>query len=355
MYEYANHLARRGHHVAVVHPLHLKYCSFEHLTLLQRLRRGGLRLQQLLSSHVIEWQPIDKEVNVLFVVSSGSQHLPDSDIIFATSWHTVKSVLNCPPTKGRKCYLIQGYETWQGPKAMVDATWLALPHKVVIAKWLRDKGTDLGCAEMTYIPNGINHQIYRLKQPIEERCRRVAMAWSSEGVKGSNDGIAALEIAKERFPDLKAVLFSLSIRQPSVPKWIEYHCNPSQDMIVNHIYNHSSVFLCPSLCEGWPLPPAEAAACGCALVSTDNGGIREYVQDGITGVLSPPGDPNKLAENLCLVLGSDDMRVRLAKAGNRMVSQFNWDASAVRLEEFAEQIADPNWKQSMSYGVNTIV
>ena len=271
---------------------------------------------------------------MLFIPDSGSRYLPDGDAIFATGWHTVKSVLECPESKGRKCYLIQGYEVWQGPKELVDATWRAPLHKVVIAKWLLELGKDLGCEELTYIPNAFDPDRYRLVQPIEGRARQVAMLFSCSRIKGSAEGIAAIEIAKKKYPDLKAVFFSTSRRMPSVPDWVDYYRNPPQEFIINEIYNKSQIFVSASWTEGGGLPPAEAACCGCALVTTDIGGFREYIENGITGLLSPPKDPAQLAENLCMLLENDDLRQRLARAANKAVMQFNWEKSTDLLERF---------------------
>jgi glycosyltransferase involved in cell wall biosynthesis len=115
---------------------------------------------------------------------------------------------------------------------------------------------------------------------------------------------------------------------------MSYSQNPEQKRIVDEFYNGSSILLSPSLTEGFPLPPAEAAACGCALVATDIAGHREYIQDKVTGLLSPPQDPDALARNLCLLLGNEYLRIRLAQSAHDFIQQFNWQRSADLLEEF---------------------
>jgi glycosyltransferase involved in cell wall biosynthesis len=340
VYEYANRLASRGHEMTVVHPRRLKYLSPERLTPYRWARRKTMYVRDSFLTPAITWQLIDKEVRVLFVADSDSTRIPDGDAIFATAWHTVRSVLACPPTKGTKFYLIQGYETWQGPKGLVDATWRSPLHKVVVSKWLRGLGEELGCQDMTYIPNAVNHEIYRLSRAIEDRPRQLAMVFSAEQIKGSADGIVALEIVKRRFPDLKAVFFGTDRHRRSIPAWVQYYRTPPQHFIIHEIYNNSGVFLSPSWAEGFALPPAEAACCGCAVVATDSGGIREFIHHGVTGLLSPARDPKALAENLCLLLENDSLRVQLAKACNSFVRRLSWDKSADLLQDFIKGVTN---------------
>jgi glycosyltransferase involved in cell wall biosynthesis len=334
IYEYANRLVERGHHVSVVHPRRLKFLPAPNLSLRERLRRAKLVLIGLFSTPVIDWQPIDKRVELVFVSNSGQRHLPDADALFATAWQTVPSVLRSSQAKGEKFYLIQGYETWMGPKHLVDQTWLAPINKVVISRWLLELGDSIGASNLTYIPIAINHSLYRVLRPIQERPRQVVMALSWVAIKGSKDGITALEIAKRNFPDLRVALFGNSRRPPWVPPWMSYSQNPEQERIINDFYNGSSIILSPSLTEGFPLPPAEGAASGCAIVATDIKGHREYVQHNVTGLLSPPQDPEALARNLCLLLANDDLRIRLAHSANDLIKEFTWERSADLMEEF---------------------
>ncbi|HXM96211.1 MAG TPA: glycosyltransferase family 4 protein, partial [Candidatus Dormibacteraeota bacterium] len=170
--------------------------------------------------------------------------------------------------------------------------------------------------------------------------QQVAMLFSLTQIKGSADGIKVLTIAKEKYPDLKAVLFGTPRRQAGIPNWVEYHQNPPQEFIVNQIYNNSSVFLSPSWSEGFALPPAEAAACGCAIAATDSGGIRDFIEDGVTGLLSAPKVPAALADNLCQLLENENLRVQLAKGCNSLISRFSWEQNTDKLETFICNVID---------------
>jgi len=341
VYEYANQLVSRGHHVTVLHPRQLKFFSPAKRAIRERLRRAKYDLMERFAIPAFDWHPIDNRVKLVFVPTSAERYIPDSDVLFATSWQTLQSVLQCSKAKGEKFYLIQGYETWMGPKHAVDQTWLSRTRKVVVAQWLFELGNSLGASYLTHIPNAVDHSRYRVIRPIAQRPRQVVMPISWVGIKGSEDGLKALEIAKLNYPDLQVVLFGNSRRPPWVPAWMTHHQDPEQKRIIEDFYNGSSIILSPSLTEGFPLPPAEGAACGCAIVATDIGGHREYVENGVTGLLSPPSDPLALAQNLCRLLGDDDLRIRLAHAANQRIRQFTWQRSATLLEELLTGVVHP--------------
>src|SRR5260370_14667426 len=94
VYEYANRLVSRGHQVSVVHPRRLTFRGPIELTLRQRVRRTRLDLLELMLTPTIDWHPIDKRVNLLFVPSSHERHIPDGDVLFATPWNPVHPVMS---------------------------------------------------------------------------------------------------------------------------------------------------------------------------------------------------------------------------------------------------------------------
>jgi L-malate glycosyltransferase len=341
VYEYANGLVARGHSVAVVHPRRVKSAPVGKRSIYSRVRGILVEPFRRVRKPSLGWQPLDARVRCLYVPSADETYIPDGDAIFATGWTTALPVARYSSYKGEKFYLIQGYEACMAPKHLVDESWQLPLHKVAVAKWLLGIGRGLGCDDIAYIPNGICQARYRLLRPIEGRPQSVAMVFSKEPCKAAADGIEALRIARKRHPKLTARMFGVTTVRPLIPHWIKYYSNPPQELIVRDIYNKSSVFLCPSLSEGFGLPPAEAASCGSAIVATDTGGIREYVEHGVSGLLSPPSDPLALAENLCSVLECDALRVNLAGTAMRMVEGLKWGPSIDLMEAFVANRCKP--------------
>jgi glycosyltransferase involved in cell wall biosynthesis len=80
------------------------------------------------------------------------------------------------------------------------------------------------------------------------------------------------------------------------------------------VYAAAHVVCLPSYREGLPTVLLEAAACGCALVTTDVPGCREVVRDGETGLKVPARDPMALAQALRKIILDDSLRARLSAA-----------------------------------------
>ena len=66
--------------------------------------------------------------------------------------------------------------------------------------------------------------------------------------------------------------------------------------------------------EGLPVVVMEAAALGVPIVATAVGGLVGAIDDGVSGRLVPPGDPQALADALSDVLGDDDVRKQMGEA-----------------------------------------
>ena len=340
VYTYANTLAARGHQVTIVHPRYARLLPLPK-GIYRWLRRKAGRARNVLFRPRRKWQPVDGRVELRYVPNLSARYFPDADAVFATAWHTAFDVDELPASKGEKFYLIQSYETWAGPKELVDKTWHIPLHKVAVSKWLHKLGLDMGCRDMVHVPNAIDHSRFRLLTPIRARPGRVALLYSPLDLKGAAEGIDALRAARERHAELQTRLYSVFPRPSGLPPWIEFVRNPSLDELVENVLNASSIFLSPSWCEGWPLAPAEAMACGCAIVATDSKGIRDYCDDQVTAMLSEPKDVRVLTANLLRVLEDDSLRVGLAEAGHRRIQEFTWDRSTDLLEKYMMEQINP--------------
>lgn len=335
VYQYANGLVARGHEVTVVHAARYR----------RRPRVGDGKPRRQLEQLVggwrdlrrgapagVAWLAVDPRVDLRYVSTIGPHSVPDGDVVVATAWQTADPVAALPPTKGLGAYLIQHHETWSGREARVDRTWRLPLRKVFIARWLHTRALAMGCTDVHRVPGAIDTAKFHVARPIESRPRRVAMLASEWAWKGRADGVAALELARAEVPDLTAVLFGAGPRPDGLPAWIEYRQDPPQSELVLDIYNGASIYLCPSHAEGWHLPPAEAMACGSAVVTTAIDGVADYAIDGTTACCCPPRDPDALGHAVTALLLDEELRARMARAGHAHIQQFTWASSTAALE-----------------------
>lgn len=335
-YRYASELAARGHHVTVVHGAFLEPWQVCHRL---RWRRELRALARAVVDQAggrpsgVPWEQVDPRVELRYVPTLAPRHVPDGDIVVATAWRTAESVLRYPTDKGAPHYLIQHYETWDGPEERVDATWRAPLTKIVIAAWLREVGDRLEAGASHIVPNAIDLATFRSTRAPEDRPDRVAMLYSPAPIKGAAVGIEALERAKAAVPGLQAVLFGLRPRPRGLPAWIDYVQDPTIDLLVDAVYGGSSIYLCPSLGEGWHLPPAEAMACGCAVVSSRIDGVSDYAEHGRTALLVAPGDAAELAAAIVELCEDPARRLALGRAGHDRIAEFSWTRSTDQVEQ----------------------
>jgi glycosyltransferase involved in cell wall biosynthesis len=84
----------------------------------------------------------------------------------------------------------------------------------------------------------------------------------------------------------------------------------------------------PSLTEGMSNVVLEAMSCGLPVVASRTGGLKEQIEDCVTGVLVAPGDAQALAEGLVTLLTDVRLRVSMGVAG-RMRAEKNYSLPSV--------------------------
>ncbi len=98
------------------------------------------------------------------------------------------------------------------------------------------------------------------------------------------------------------------------------------------------VFCISSTYEGTPLTLFEAMAAGKAIVSTAVDGCREVIDDGRTGLLVPPRDPEALAAAILRVLEDDRLRRDLGAAARAASSRYDIRSCVSQMEALYDEV-----------------
>jgi glycosyltransferase involved in cell wall biosynthesis len=95
------------------------------------------------------------------------------------------------------------------------------------------------------------------------------------------------------------------------------------DAQLRNLYSTSTVLLYPSRVEGFGLPPLEAMACGCPVVTTAVGAIPEFARDNINAFVVNPGDSKSMADKMSLLIHNPALREQFTAEGLRTAKQYS--------------------------------
>ena len=91
-------------------------------------------------------------------------------------------------------------------------------------------------------------------------------------------------------------------------------------------YLESSIFLLPSVFEGWPLVVIESMSYGVPVIAYDClCGPSEIIQDGVDGFITKYQDPQEMIEKVNCLIEHPDVRIEMGKRARINIQRFNMD------------------------------
>lgn len=183
------------------------------------------------------------------------------------------------------------------------------------------------------IPNIVDLDRFGLRAPpAAGGAPHIVVARNLEPIYGLDTAIRALALLRRTHPqatltlagsgpqrdELQALARSLALAQAvHFPGRIAHADMPA-------LYARADLALNPSTVDNMPNSVLEAFASGVPLVSTHVGGVPDIVDDGVSGLLVPPGDPPAMAAALARLLDDAPLAQALARAGRAQVAAWGW-------------------------------
>ena len=161
--------------------------------------------------------------------------------------------------------------------------------------------------------------------------------------KGVVDLIEAFKTVSIELPDARLLLVGPFEEGDPVPAHTrrDIATNPLIHHVVEWVastpeYLHvMDLMALPTYREGFPNVALEAAAAEKPMVATRATGVVDAVVDGVTGLLSPVGDPRMLSENIVKLLTQKELAKSMGLAARRRVEvEFSMERFSAGLETF---------------------
>ncbi len=316
VYIYANELVRRGIDVYIYYHCRKKVL-FSNYKLPFYLK---IIIANFIAYRGPKWFNLEKLVKRKIITKIDDIHIDKSDIIIATAADTAKDVYYLSEEKGEKYYFIQGYETWLMSREQLIDTYKLPMKKITVSKWLKKEVEKSSNDSVEVVLNGIDHNIFKIKiKPEKRKNKSICMLYHNLESKGSDEGLEVIFKLKERYKELEVNLFGVVDKPEDLPDWIMYTRNASP-LELSDIYNRSMIYLFPSWNEGFGLTGAEAMMSGCALVSTETLGVKEYANE-TTARFVEIHDVDDMFKQCCQLFENKEQRCVMANKGAYSVSQ----------------------------------
>jgi glycosyltransferase involved in cell wall biosynthesis len=156
----------------------------------------------------------------------------------------------------------------------------------------------------------------------------------------------AFALLTERYPDIDLLVAGgeqeaakdlvAELGQAELAKRIRFFGYlPKTDL--RALYTLATVFVFPSLYEGFGLPPLEAMACGTPVIAGRCSSLPEVI--GHAGLLVNPRKEDAIADAIRLLLDDSTLRAALGERGREQARQFTWESTAVQTLEVYSEVA----------------
>ena len=161
---------------------------------------------------------------------------------------------------------------------------------------------------------------------------RLIVARNLELIYDNATALKAFAQVQREFPDARLVLAGSGPEEGALRRLaaelgitdeVEFAGRLDRDSLAARL-RECSVSLNPSLVDNMPNSVLEALASGVPVVSTNVGGVPYIVNDGVTALLVPPGDPSAMAAAVLRLLRDPALADRLRSAGLASVRHCFW-------------------------------
>lgn len=326
---YARQLALKGHEVSVIS----QPDTISPRTRLRELVKRGNWLRPRDVSPFLD-DPLFRHITLTNSCPPTDSDVPDGDVVIATWWETAEWVASLGPQKGRKFYLLQGYEVFPGlPVDRVIATYRLPLRKIAVSRYVQEcLRNNHGVSEIEIVLNGVDTTHFETPPRPRNATMTLGFLYQTHPVKNIGLALAAVEMARRRISQFRVVAFGASPPTPDLPlpDGVEFHLRPDQALIPQ-IYASCDAWLFTSQAEGFGLPILEAMASRTPVVATSAGAAPDLIdgQNGFIVNAEPRAFVDRI-ENLSRM--SDTEWRNLSDHAYRTARNHSWEDSADRLE-----------------------
>lgn len=264
----------------------------------------------------------------------------DLDLIYPGSEYL--SIHDCKMPSGRycnKCTTLKSYiffklKNWvRIPIIKKNIDLFIAPSKYILKK----TRSNLGINNIIRINHGINLYKYESLRDTDQ----LLFVGRIDKTKGVYSLIYAYNKIVKLYPNAKLIIAGDGKEKNNLLALVKKHDLKNvyftgwlkeEDII--HLYENSSIIIVPSICEeSFGLVGIEAMSVGRPVIASRVGGIPEWLEDGKTGFLVDPGNPDQIAEKIIQLFSDRKLMEQMGKNARKKAEQFSIEKHANKIEK----------------------
>jgi glycosyltransferase involved in cell wall biosynthesis len=214
-------------------------------------------------------------------------------------------------------------------------------------------------SKISVIPFGVDTQIFKPgeKDPKLRDFIVIGTVKSLEKKYGIDTLIESFAILKRRHPDLplrlvivgegseKDRLISLA-RNLGIFEDVNFVGRVRNKEVPKFLYSFD-IFVALSRLESFGVAVVEAMACGKPVVVSNIGGLKEVVEQGVSGLIVPPENPEEASKAIETLIFSENLRREVAKnARERVLKLYDWNKNVEMMLSLYEKVLSSTFKKS---------
>ena len=310
-----------------------------------RLSEKGHKINIVTYDEKPTWYSLSDKVNFIRVPNDDDieNYIPKSDVVVPTSWKCIRKAVESK--KGPVAFFEQGgshlfeLNKLSDRKREVVADRMKLsPFIYTVSQYSADKIKEIYGKDSSIIYNALEASVFYPREKEREAKDSSITIVGSDDFKFKNVGeiLEVIRDLKEKYP------IKLNWITQTKPKINEEGkdaiVNPPQK-VIGEVLRETDIYICNSEYESFGLPTLEAMTCGAAVITTDTGGMRDFVVDGENALVINHHDKDDMKEKIERLIKDKELIHRIAKNGMETASRFNWDNSISDMEKYFREIS----------------
>lgn len=315
--EYANRLAKKGHKINIV-----TYDEYP------------------------DWYELSDKINFVKAPENEDieKYIPNSDVVVPTSWKCIRKAIKA--NKGPVVFFEQGGSHLfeidrlsEIKRKVVYNRMQLLPFIYTVSKYSAEKIEEIYGRRSSIIYNALESKIFYPREKERNENEISITIVGSEDFKFKNVG-EVLEVIRELKEKYQIKLNWITQTEPkiNIEEGKNAIVNPEQK-IIGDVLRNTDIYICNSEYESFGLPTLEAMTCGATVITTDTGGMRDFIIDRENALVIKHHNKEDMKEKIEMLINDKNLMHKMSQNGIATASKFNWDNTILSMEKYFREIA----------------